>query len=72
LEALSSSGTGQSGAALGRHCSVSGAPLTFATHCSAFRGTFAIDRCAGSRYSAGASNSPVNYSEECLKKPESG
>jgi hypothetical protein len=28
LEALSSSGTGQSGAAPDRHCSVSGAPLT--------------------------------------------
>jgi hypothetical protein len=30
LEALSSSGTGQSGAAPDRHCSLSGAPLTTA------------------------------------------
>jgi hypothetical protein len=30
LEALSSSGTGQSGASLDRHCSLSGEPLTSA------------------------------------------
>jgi hypothetical protein len=76
LEALSSSGTGQSGAAPDRHYSVSGAPrtsvLTSAAHCSTVRGTVAVDLYAGSRYSAGAPDSPVNYSEEHLKKPESG
>jgi hypothetical protein len=34
LEALSSSGTGQSGAASDRYCSLSGAPLTTALLCS--------------------------------------
>jgi hypothetical protein len=41
--ALTSGGTGQSGAAPDRHCSLSGAPLasalTSATNCSAVRGT---------------------------------
>jgi hypothetical protein len=54
LQALSSSGTGQA---------LSGAPLTSvltsAAHCSAVRGTIAVDYCAGSRYSAGAPDSPV-------------
>ena len=65
LEALSSSGTGQSGAAPDRHCLVFGAPLTSvltsAAHCSAVRGTVAVDCCTGSRYSAGAPDSPVAY-----------
>jgi hypothetical protein len=65
LEALSSSGTGQSGAAPDRHFSLSGASLTSvltsAAHCSAVRGTVAIDCCAGSRYSAGAPDSPVAH-----------
>jgi hypothetical protein len=65
LEALSSSGTGQSGAAPDRSCSLSGAPLTSvltsATHCSAVRGTVAVDRCAGSRYSVGTPDSPVAH-----------
>jgi hypothetical protein len=73
---MSSSGTGQSSATPDRSCSLSGAPLTSiltsVAHCSAVRGTVAVDRCAGSRYSAGAPNSPVNYSGERLKKPESG
>jgi hypothetical protein len=30
----------------------------------------AVDRCAGSRCSAGASDSPVNYSGATLEKPE--
>jgi hypothetical protein len=42
---------------------VSGAPLTSvptsAVHCSVVRGIVAVDRCAGSRYSAGAPDSPV-------------
>jgi hypothetical protein len=76
LEALSSSGTGQSGAAPDMHCLLSGAPLTSvltsAAHCSAVRGTVAVDRCADSRYSAVTPDSSVNYSGVCLKKPESG
>jgi hypothetical protein len=54
LESLSSSGTGQSGAAPNRHCSVSGAPLTDGSdsartvlHCSSDHGAFAVDHCAG-------------------------
>jgi hypothetical protein len=43
IGALTSGGTGQSGAAPDRHCSLSGAPLTTAltsaTNCSAVRGT---------------------------------
>jgi hypothetical protein len=53
LEALSSSGTGQSGAAPDRHYSLSGAPLTggsdFARtvlHRSSDSSAFAVDRCA--------------------------
>jgi hypothetical protein len=65
LEALSSSGTGQSGAVPDRHCSVSGAPLTSvltsAAQCSTVRGTVAVDRCAGSRYSAGTPDRPVAH-----------
>jgi hypothetical protein len=76
LEALSSSGTGQSGATLDRHCSLSGAPLisvlTSVAHCSAVRGTIAVDRCASSRYSAEAPDSPVIFSGVRLQKPESG
>jgi hypothetical protein len=76
LEALSSSGTRQSGTAPDMHCLVSGAPLasvlTSAAHCSAVRGTVAVDRCAGSRYSAGAPDSLVNYSGVRLEKPKSG
>jgi hypothetical protein len=65
LEALSSSGTRQSSVAPDRHCSVSGAPLTyvltFGVHCSAVRGTVVIDYCVGSRYSAGALDSLVAH-----------
>jgi hypothetical protein len=53
LEALSSSGTGQSGAAPDRHCAVSGAPLTGSSdstrtvlQCSSDSLAFAVDRCA--------------------------
>jgi hypothetical protein len=76
LEALSSSGTRQSGAAPDRHCSLSGAPLTTvltsAAHCSAVRGIVAVDRCASSRYSAGTPDNPVIFSGVRLEKPESG
>jgi hypothetical protein len=65
LEALSSSGTGQSGAAPDRRCLLSGAPLTCvltsSAHCSVVRGTVAVDRCAGSHYSAGAPDSLVAH-----------
>jgi hypothetical protein len=54
LEALSSSGTGQSGAPPDRSCSLSGAPLTLrlrlCAHCSSLftrQGAVAVDRCAG-------------------------
>jgi hypothetical protein len=53
LEALSSSGTGQSGATPDRYCSLSGAPVTTAllcrarfAHCSSVSSAFAVDRCA--------------------------
>jgi hypothetical protein len=50
---LSSCGTGQSGVAPDRHCSLSGAPLTGGSnsartvlHCSSDFTAFAVDRCA--------------------------
>jgi hypothetical protein len=79
LEALSSSGTGQSGAAPDRHCSLSSAPLTGGSdsartvhHCSSGARAFAVDRCAGSRCSAVTPDSLVNYSGARPEKPESG
>jgi hypothetical protein len=83
LEALSSCGTEQSGAAPDWYCSLSGASLTLRSalsrtvlHCSTVSATFAVDRCASSRCSAGTPDSipdsPVNYSGVRLKKPESG
>jgi hypothetical protein len=51
--------------ALDMHCSLSGVPLTSvltsSAHCSAVRGTVAVDRCAGSRYSAGAPDCPLAH-----------
>jgi hypothetical protein len=74
LEALSSSGTGQSDAAPDRHCAVSGPSLT---------GGSALPRTVhlilqllqatvarSSRCSAGAPDSPVNYRGARLEKPE--
>jgi hypothetical protein len=53
FEALSSRGTGQSGATLDRHCSLSDAPLTgystlsrTVSHCSFESSPFEGDRCA--------------------------
>jgi hypothetical protein len=53
LEALSSSGTGQSGAAPDMYCSLSGAPLTGGSalprtvaHCASESSAIAVDRCA--------------------------
>jgi hypothetical protein len=68
LEALSSSGTGQSDTAPNRHCSLSGAPLTAALtfartvralfiQSTLLQSTVALD----SRYSTGASDSPVAH-----------
>jgi hypothetical protein len=86
LEALSSSGTGQSGAAPDRHCLVSGALLTFGSdyvhtvpHCSSDHRAFAVVRCAKkpllrchTGQSSGTPNSPVNYSGARQEKPKSG
>jgi hypothetical protein len=72
--ALTSGGTGQSGAAPDSHCSLSGAPLTSvltsATNCSIVRGTVQSTVAPKSRCSAGAPDSPVNYSRVALEKPE--
>jgi hypothetical protein len=74
--ALTSGGTGQSGAAPDRHCSLSGAPLTSAltsaANCSAVRGTMQSTVAPKSRCSAVTPDSPVNYSGVALEKPESG
>jgi hypothetical protein len=71
--ALTSWGTEQSGAALDRHCSLSGAPsgaaLTLrelSAHFSRLQATVALD----SRCFAGTPDSPVNYSGAALQKPE--
>jgi hypothetical protein len=82
--ALTSWGTGQSGAAPDRHCSLSGAPsgaaLTLgelSAHCSRCRGPLESTIALGSRCSAwctgqsgGTPDSPVNYSGAALQKPE--
>jgi hypothetical protein len=82
--ALTDWGTGQSGAAPDSHCSLSGAPSSAAltqralsAHCSYSLFTFADDCWRSSCCSAwhtgqsGASpDSPVNYSEVALQKPE--
>jgi hypothetical protein len=68
LEALSSSGTGQSGAAPDRHCSVSGALLLCAltlsrtvAHCSARQESLQSTVALDSRCSAGAPDSPIAH-----------
>jgi hypothetical protein len=84
VRALTTWGTGQSGAAPDSHCSLSDAPsgaaLTLreqSAHCSRCQPTVEVDRCAGDRCSAwhtGQSsvtpNSPVNYSGERPQKSE--
>jgi hypothetical protein len=74
IEALTSSGTGQSGATPDRHCSLSGAPLTSsltsAVICSAVRGTVQSTIAPKSRCSAVTLDSPVNYRGVALEKPE--
>jgi hypothetical protein len=73
---LTSGGTGQSGAAPDRHCSLSGAPLTSAltsaANCSAVRGTVQSTVAPKSHCSAVTPDSTVNYSGAALEKPESG
>jgi hypothetical protein len=63
--ALTSGGTGQSGAAPDRHCSLSDAPLTSAltsaVNYSAVRSTVQSTVARRSRCSAGAPDSPVAY-----------
>jgi hypothetical protein len=77
--ALSSCGTGQSGAQPDRHCSVSGAPLTAALtsartvlHCSRCRRPLEPIVALASRCSAGAPDSLVNYNGVALLKPKGG
>jgi hypothetical protein len=79
LEALSFNGTRQSGAAPDKHCSVSGAPLTLRSalphtiaHCSSVLQLLQATVAQSSRCSAGAPDSPVNYSGARWLKPESG
>jgi hypothetical protein len=79
LEALSSSGTGQSGAAPDRHCSVSDAPLTgdsdstrTVLHCSSDLLLLQAIVAQSSRCSAVTPDSPVNYSGARPEKLESG
>jgi hypothetical protein len=63
--ALTSGGTGQSGAAPDRHCSFTGAPLTSAltsaANCSAVRGTMQSTVAPKSHCSAGAPDSLVAH-----------
>jgi hypothetical protein len=77
--ALSSCGTGQSGAAPDRYCVLSGAPLAAAMtsactvlHCSHCRRLLESTVALASRCSAGAPDSLVNYSGAGLLKPEGG
>jgi hypothetical protein len=77
--ALSSCGTGQSGAAPNSHCSLSGAPsggcsgfARTVPHCSTFAGVRCSRPLRWSRCSAGAPDSPVNYSGVTFLKPEGG
>jgi hypothetical protein len=74
IGALTSSGTGQSGAAPDMHCSLSSAPqtsaLTSAVNYSAVRGTVQSTIAPKSRCSGGTPDSPVNYSGVAMEKPE--
>jgi hypothetical protein len=81
LEALSSSGTGQSGAAPDKHCSLSGAPLTIALTSARtihLIRAFTVDRCAEepllrwcTGQSGGTPDSLLIYSGARPEKPES-
>jgi hypothetical protein len=65
IGALTSGGTGQSGAAPDRYCSLSGAPLTSAltsaANCSAVRGTVQSTVAPKSRCSAVTPDSPLAH-----------
>jgi hypothetical protein len=65
LEALSSCGTGQSGATSDKHCSLSGAPLTLrsdsAAHCSSVLQLLQSTVAPSSRCSSGAPDSLVAH-----------
>jgi hypothetical protein len=75
--ALTSWGTGQSGVAPDRPCSLSGAPsgaaLTLhelSAHCSRCRRPLELTVALASRCSTGTPDSPVNYSGAWYQKPE--
>jgi hypothetical protein len=77
VRALTSWGTGQSGAALDMHCLVSGAPSGAAltlrelfVHCSRCRRPLESTVVLFSRCSVGTSDNPMNYSGEVSEKPE--
>ena len=77
IGALTSWGTGQSGAAPDRSYSLSGVPsgaaLTLrelSTHCSRCRRPLELTVALASRCSAGTPDSSVNYSGAALQKPE--
>jgi hypothetical protein len=79
IGALSSNGTGQSRATPDRYCAPSGAPLAAALtsahtvlHFSCCRRPLELTVALASRCSAGAPDSPVNYSGAALLKPEGG
>jgi hypothetical protein len=79
IGALSSGGTGQSGAAPDRYGALSGAPLAAALtsartvlHCSHCRRPLEPTIALASYCSAGAPDSSVNYSRAALLKPEGG
>jgi hypothetical protein len=67
--ALTSGGTGQSGAAPDRYCALSGAPLTSvltsSAYCSVVRGTVQSIVALESRCSTGAPDSPVAHRTVC-------
>jgi hypothetical protein len=70
---LSSGSTGQSGAAPDKHCSLSGAPSGGCSDSSrTIRALFTLESTVAlaSRCSAGALDSPVNYSGARPQKPE--
>jgi hypothetical protein len=75
--ALSSCGTGQSGASPDKYCALSGASLAAALssartvlHCSRCRRPLESTVALASRCSGGTPDSPVNYSRAALLKPE--
>jgi hypothetical protein len=80
LEVLSCSGSGQSGAAPDKHCSLSGVPLTTALTSArtirVYRGPLQSTVALGSRCSAGTPDSPVAHqtfrwiiAEHALRNP---